>query len=585
MRITRSQSVFAAVTLFAGSAALAAQDPPPAPATTPPAATPEPAAPDARRDGERERRPRRQPIVLEAGTVHPVSGPAIADGVVVVRGERIVAIGKRGDVEIPANATVHSFPHGHLYPGFVDASTDAFTDQSLRTDGSSDGGALFADDLRLQHDRGDELVQAGVTTAYVTVRSPALVRGQGAIVRPRQHGFELWRGKEHAALQLRMTEGPVPSHPLQRQQQLQAADALFEGLDEFRKARTDHEEALKKYEKDFADYLAFHQKKKDDKKPDGAPAPAGAQPRPATGERQGPPREGRPRGNRGGGGGGGGGGEPPKDPPRAGDGPDAAAGDGASDGPSGSDVERALATLLDALAQDPPQQDPPAQDPPKPAGTPASQPPQNPADEKDDKKDEAPKRPTWPKPPPPDPQREALLQVVDGELPLRVEAHRADELRAAVRLQREREIPVLVLEQAHGAASVADQLAERGIAVVLTDVLPVPFEPPYDAFEPATLPAKLHAAGVSFAIASGRDAYSPLLPLLAAAAVGGGLPREHALRAITLTPAEILGVANETGSLQPGKLADVVVTDRPLFQSDSRILMVLAKGRTEYEAK
>jgi imidazolonepropionase-like amidohydrolase len=73
--------------------------------------------------------------------------------------------------------------------------------------------------------------------------------------------------------------------------------------------------------------------------------------------------------------------------------------------------------------------------------------------------------------------------------------------------------------------------------------------------------------------------------MLAAAAVGGGLPRDQALRAITLTPAEILGVSKDTGSLQAGKYADVLVTDRPLFLTDSHILLVLAKGRTEYEVK
>lgn len=579
MRIPCSHSVHAAprslaASLFAILApALAAQEPPATPPTQPPAATqPGTARPDEpapNRDGE-GRRPRRQTVVLEAGTVHPVAGPAIENGVVVIRGERIVAIGKKGEVDVPPNATVRSFPTGHVYPGLVDAQTDAFTDNSLRGDGGSDGGATFADDLRKQDNRSDELVQAGITTAYITVRSPALVRGQGAIVRPRQNGFDVWPGKEHAALQLRMTDGPGASHPLQRQQQQQQVDGLFEGLEDFRKAKTDHEEALKKYEKEFADYLAFHQKKKDgDKKPEDKPAEApktGEQPAPA--ERQGPP-QGRPggRGNRGGGG------EPPKDPPKA----------PGADVPA-ADLEAALATLLAAMAQDPPKQDPPKQDPPKqeaPKPAPAGQGPAAPAE----KKDEGPKRPTYPKPPARDPQREALLAVIDGELPLRIEAHRPDELRAALRLQRERQIPVLVLEQAYGADALADDIAKAGAAVVLTEGLPVPFDPPYDHFDTARLPAKLGAAGVPFAIASGRATYASLLPLLAAAAVGGGLPRDQALRAITLTPAEILGVAQDTGSLVVGKYADVLVTDRPLFQTDSRVLMVLAKGRTEYEVK
>lgn len=574
MRIIRSHSVLALFT-----AITVAQEPPaptPTPAPEPPAVTePAPPAADNPEQGQRRRGQRRQPIVLEAAVVHPVAGPAIQDGVVVIRGERIIAVGKKGEVEVPENATVRSFPTGHLYPGLIDAHTDAFTDSSLRNDEGSDGGALFADDLRRQADRGDEMVQAGITTAYVTVRSPALVRGQGAIVRPRADGFEPWRGREHAALQLRMTGGPVPSHPLQRQQQLQAVDALFEGLDEFRKARTDHEEALKKYEKEFADYLAFHQKKKDaEKKPDAKAdeAPKEGE-RPAASEGQGPPREGR-RGGRGG---------PPPSPtptpnptptPPPQPTPDPPKEPGAN-GPTAAAIEAALVTLFEALAQDPPKQDPGKQEPPKPAGQEGAAPPAG-------GKTEEPKRPTYPKAPPPDAQREALLRVIDGELPLRVEAHRPDELRAALRMQRERQIPQLILEQAYGAATLAADIARQGASVVLTETLPASLPEPYDVFDTASLPAKLHAAGVPFALATGRARNASLLPLLAAAAAGAGLDREAALRAITLTPAEILGIAQDTGSLQPGKLADVLVCDRPLFATDSRVLLVLAKGRTEF---
>lgn len=579
MRIPRSHPVHAACPVAACFFAmlaprLPAQEPPapskpPTPPTAAPATPPNEAQPP--RDGEPRRGGgRRQALVLEAGTVHPVAGPAIENGVVVIRGERIVAVGKKGEVAIPENATVRAFPTGHVYPGLIDASTDAFTDATLRGDGSSDGGAAFADDLRPQGNRFDELAAAGITTAYVTVRSPAMVRGQGAIVRPRHHGFDVWTGKDRAALQLRMTEGPGPSHPLQRQQQLQAVAGLFEGLDEYRKAKTDHDEALKKYEKEFADYLAYHQKKKDgDKKPEDKPAEApkaGEQPAP---ERQGPPREGRPgpRGNRGGGGGN----EPPKAP-----------GEGLS--AAEAEYEAALATVLAGLFQDPQKQDPQKQDPPKPEGAPPAG--QGPATAPTaEKKDEAPKRPTYPKPPAKDPQRDALLAVLDGELPLRIEAHRPDELRAALRLQQEKQIPVLVLEQAYGASSLADELARAGAAVVLTEGFPVPFDAPYDVFDTSRLPAQLAAAGVPFAIATGRASYANLLPLLAASAVGGGLSREDALRAVTLTPAEILGVAADTGSLQAGKLADVLVTDRPLFATDSTVLLVLAKGRPEYEVK
>src|SRR5262245_6255691 len=105
------------------AADIAVAQEPTAPAPTKPEAKPEVPAADA------EKRAPEQVVVIEAGTVHPVASPAISNGVVVTRGERIVAVGKKGEVEIPADAVVHSFPTGHAYPGLVDASTDAFTDQ------------------------------------------------------------------------------------------------------------------------------------------------------------------------------------------------------------------------------------------------------------------------------------------------------------------------------------------------------------------------------------------------------------------------------------------------------------------------
>ena len=64
-----------------------------------------------------------------------------------------------------------------------------------------------------------------------------------------------------------------------------------------------------------------------------------------------------------------------------------------------------------------------------------------------------------------------------------------------------------------------------------------------------------------------------------------GLGEAAARRAVTQTPAEILGIAADAGTLQEGKLADVGITSAPLFRSDSRILTVLSAGRTVFEAR
>src|SRR5688572_22549110 len=116
MRISLRRS-FVAVCCFTalGLSAAPAQEPTPTPTPAPdapapdaPAPTEPTAEPDAPADNPRPRRRPRPVIVIEASAVHPVAGPMIENGVVVIRGDRIVAVGKKGEVEVPENATVQS---------------------------------------------------------------------------------------------------------------------------------------------------------------------------------------------------------------------------------------------------------------------------------------------------------------------------------------------------------------------------------------------------------------------------------------------------------------------------------------------
>lgn len=558
-----------------------AGNPPSAAASSPSAQDPVRRRPSRR--GNR-RGGRRGITVIEAGTIHPVSGPPIEDGVVVIRGERILAVGQQGDLRLPPNSKVYKFPQGHVYPGLIDASTDAFTDNNLRRDTKLNGGSKVADGLVWTDSRDDHLIKHGITTAYVAVRTPSPVRGQGAIVRPRANSFELWGDGEETALQLRMTNGPGASHALQRQSQLAFAGRLFEPLEKYREANEKYEEALEKYEADFEKYLEYHSKKngkdkKGDEKGEAATKPKAEQEKSASEPPTLGPGEGRRRGGRRGEG----------RPPRGGEAKDVTA----------ATFEETLATIMALVGKPAAPAAAPATAPqdPRRQGRPASgssnatavATPAKPSS-KSTKKSDGPERPKYPKKPKPDPQKDALLKVLDGEIPLRVEAHRVDELLAALRLQREEEIPLMVLEQAYGADRITQEIAEQGATVVLTEVLPNSLATPgdkrnpYSKFDPTALPKKLNDAGIPFAIASGAARLAGLLPMMAAAAIGRGLSEDAALRSITLTPAEILGIAKDTGSLTGEKFADVIVTDGPLFRSDSRVLLVVAKGRTEYEA-
>jgi len=277
-----------------------------------------------RAQDEATAKPPERHIAFFAGHVHPVSGPEIADGVVLVTGDRIVAVGKRGEVTIPEGTEAFSYPEGHVYPGLIDALTDAYTDQVQRGDAGTDAGTPIGEALRERGDREDGLLPWGITTAYVGSRSAAVWRGLGAIVRPGPSGFTVWEGRSAAAEQLRLTAGPGASHALQRSSQAEAAGAVFDGLEAYEKTFTEHKKALEKYGKDFEEYLAFHRKKSGDGK-DATPAKdeSGA---PAEGRRGrgGQGGQGQGRGGRGGQGGerggqggekGGEGGERPAGPP------------------------------------------------------------------------------------------------------------------------------------------------------------------------------------------------------------------------------------------------------------------------------
>jgi imidazolonepropionase-like amidohydrolase len=97
---------------------------------------------------------------------------------------------------------------------------------------------------------------------------------------------------------------------------------------------------------------------------------------------------------------------------------------------------------------------------------------------------------------------------------------------------------------------------------------------------------ELAAAGVTVAIISDHP-FLPIqyLPLAGGLAVREGLEAETALRALTLTPAEILGIAGRAGSLEPGKDADLALyRGHPFYDVQARCVLTLVEGRTVHEA-
>ncbi len=166
-----------------------------------------------------------------------------------------------------------------------------------------------------------------------------------------------------------------------------------------------------------------------------------------------------------------------------------------------------------------------------------------------------------------------------GKLPLVVTAVRERAIRDAIQFA-EKEKLRLVLAQASEAGKVASELkAQEHARHPGSDALTLPLEEddPYDA--PFTLPSELYKAGVKFAFGSFGNQFARNLPYQAANAVAFGLPYEEALKAVTLYPAEIWGVADQMGSIEKGKSADLIVTDGDPLETRTQVRQMFIQGR------
>jgi imidazolonepropionase-like amidohydrolase len=173
----------------------------------------------------------------------------------------------------------------------------------------------------------------------------------------------------------------------------------------------------------------------------------------------------------------------------------------------------------------------------------------------------------------------ALQPVLKGTLPLIVHADRAADILALLALAREYSLRGIVLGGVE-AWKVASELAAARVPVLTggqTD-LPNGFDQLGATLENAAL---LRRAGVPVALTTGgeNNFRARSLRQHAGNAVANGLSWDEALRAVTLSPAEIFGVADRMGSLQAGREADIVVWDGDPFELSTRATHVFIRGR------
>jgi imidazolonepropionase-like amidohydrolase len=462
--------------------------------------------------------------VIKGGTVHVGNGDVIKDGIVVVRGSRIEAVG--ATISIPEGATVVDASGRHVYPGLIDAESSLMLDALARQGGEGNVTTSVVDALDPFETEGvEEALKAGVTTVGISTRRGIFDGTSAALkLKPGAARGDLVLRRDLAVTSTFGINGDRPSMRLRDWKtfadQLQATKKYVEAWD-------DYKEKLEEYKKELEKAKQAGDVKRPAEEPKKeAPAPGPDHPTP-----EGPP-------------------EGPGDRPGR-------RGRRRPQPPGGS-----LTPLLEQLAEiyrDGPQGGPPQQ-PPQQGG---------PQQGGGDKKDEGPKKPPRPGYEPP---KEVLRRVLDGKLPLNVYVEHAADLENLLELAHQYHFR-FVVTGGREASRMADTLAEEGVTVVVVQ--------PND-LSSADLgnAAALDDAGVDVVLTtSGHSGPATRhLSLAAAAAVAGGMDSERALAAITSRPAALLGIADRVGTLEAGKDADVVITRGELFSSAAVVERVFIEG-------
>jgi len=177
---------------------------------------------------------------------------------------------------------------------------------------------------------------------------------------------------------------------------------------------------------------------------------------------------------------------------------------------------------------------------------------------------------------------ESLASVVSGDTPVWVEAASLAQIRAALDWTQKHGLRMVLLD-GNGSVSgdawrVAEELAARSVPVICRTTRRPPRRwEPYDTCY--TGPARLHEAGVAVAFGTRSASNARNLPAEAARAAAYGLPREIAERGLTLTAAEIAGVADRYGSLEAGKSATLLIVDGDLLETRMNVERAWLDGK------
>lgn len=180
-------------------------------------------------------------------------------------------------------------------------------------------------------------------------------------------------------------------------------------------------------------------------------------------------------------------------------------------------------------------------------------------------------------PPKRDLKLEALLPYLHGKKPVVLAAEQPNDLLTALELANEFHLKVILNHVTH-SASLLDKIAATGLPVIVGPIYEQPKESErYDAVY--SMPAQLARRGIKIAFASYDSHQARNLPYAAGYAVGFGLPADEALKALTINPAQMWGVDKDLGSLEAGKMGNVVVASGDPLDVKTDVKHVFIQGQ------
>ena len=179
---------------------------------------------------------------------------------------------------------------------------------------------------------------------------------------------------------------------------------------------------------------------------------------------------------------------------------------------------------------------------------------------------------------------EALELLLRGKIPARAHAHLADDILTALRIAEEFGFKI-VLDHCTECHRIAEVIAEKKVPAVVGPLITSKYKVELRNRTTET-PGVLARHGVKVAITTDHPVVPiKLLPVVVAIAIRDGLGFEEALRAVTINAAEVLGVADRLGSIEPGKDGDLVVLSGPPFSLETRVVYTIVNGKIAYSAE